>query len=153
MAPCLLCQGTQHFDQHVCLYVCLWRNGPQWTMTSSFTRILDHTQRRTTVGRTPLDKWSARCKDLYLRTHNTHNRETSMPSVGFGPTNTAGERPQTYALDRAATGTGKEYIYWLNIGSQNEKRSIPEIVVPKWILQRYVVCCLPCGKEKFIIKI
>ena len=28
----------------------------QWAMTSSFTRFLDHIQRRTTVGRTPLDK-------------------------------------------------------------------------------------------------
>ena len=30
-----------------------------------------------------------------------------MPSVGFEPTILAGERPQTYALDRAATGTGE----------------------------------------------
>ena len=29
-----------------------------------------------------------------------------MPPVGFEPTISAGERPQTKALDRAATGTG-----------------------------------------------
>ena len=29
-----------------------------------------------------------------------------MPPVGFEPTISASERPQTYALDRAATGTG-----------------------------------------------
>jgi hypothetical protein len=29
-----------------------------------------------------------------------------MPPVGFEPTISAGERPQSYALDRAATGTG-----------------------------------------------
>jgi len=29
-----------------------------------------------------------------------------MPWVGFEPTISAGKRPQTYALDRAATGTG-----------------------------------------------
>ena len=29
-----------------------------------------------------------------------------MPPVGFEPTISAGERPQTYALDRAATRTG-----------------------------------------------
>ena len=46
-----------------------------WLMFgSSFTRFLYHTQRRTTVGRTPLDEWSARRRDLYLTTHNTHNR-------------------------------------------------------------------------------
>ena len=42
-------------------------------------RFLDHTQRRTTVGRTPLDKPSARRSDLYLTTHNTHNRRTPVP--------------------------------------------------------------------------
>ena len=31
-----------------------------------------------------------------------------MPPVGFEPAMSAGERPQTYALDRAATGTGIE---------------------------------------------
>ena len=69
-------------------------------------RFLYHTQRRTTVGRTPLDEWSARPRDLSLTTHNTHNRQTPMPSVGFEPTISAGKRPQTYALDRTATGTG-----------------------------------------------
>ena len=29
-----------------------------------------------------------------------------MPPVGFEPTVSAGERPQTYAIDRAASGTG-----------------------------------------------
>jgi hypothetical protein len=75
-------------------------------MASSFLRFLDHTYRCTTVGRTPLDEWSARRKDLYLTTHNTHNRQTSIPPVGFKPKISVGERPQTYALDRAATGTG-----------------------------------------------
>jgi hypothetical protein len=46
---------------------------------------VDHTRRRTTVGRTPLDERSAHRRDLYLTTHNTHNRQTSMPPVGFEP--------------------------------------------------------------------
>ena len=33
-----------------------------------------------------------------------------MPPVGLEPTISAGERPQTYALDRAATGTGNELL-------------------------------------------
>jgi len=37
------------------------------------------TRRHTTVGRTPLDEWSARRRDLYLKTHNTRNRRISMP--------------------------------------------------------------------------
>ena len=47
---------------------------PTRAMASSFLRFLDHTQRRTTVGRTPLDEWSARRRDFYLTTHNTHNK-------------------------------------------------------------------------------
>ena len=34
-----------------------------------------------------------------------------MPPVGFEPTVPAGEWPQTYALDRAATGTGLHLGY------------------------------------------
>ena len=55
----------------VCLFVCFWRNSPQWVRASSFMTFLGHTQRRTTVDRTPLDKWSARRRDLYLTTHTT----------------------------------------------------------------------------------
>ena len=36
-----------------------------------------------------------------------------MPPAGLEPTISAGERPQTYALGRAATWTGDEVIYRL----------------------------------------
>jgi len=62
-----------------------------------------HKQRRATVGRTLLDEGSARRRDLYL--HNNHNRQTSLPPVGFEPTVSAGERPQTCSLDHMATGS------------------------------------------------
>jgi hypothetical protein len=45
-----------------------------------FTITLRHTH---TLGRTPLDEWPARRRDLYLTTHNTHKRQTSMPPVRF----------------------------------------------------------------------
>jgi hypothetical protein len=38
-----------------------------------------------------------------------------MPTVGFEPTISAGERPQTYALERAATGTVILHIMILNL--------------------------------------
>jgi hypothetical protein len=46
---------------------------------------------------------------LYLTTHNTYNKQTSMPLVGFKPTISAGERLQTHALDCAATGIGMKW--------------------------------------------
>jgi hypothetical protein len=63
-----------------------------------FLMFLDHTQRRTTVGRAPLDEWSARRRDLYLTTHDTHNRQISMPPVGFEPMISVGKRPQAARL-------------------------------------------------------
>ena len=48
-----------------------------------------------------------------------------MPRVGFEPTIAAGERPKTYALVRAATGTGDTaklitmYFYWLILQKRN----------------------------------
>ena len=69
------------------------------------------TLRHATFGRTLLDGWSARRRDLYLPTHNTHKRETAMPPAGFIPTIPTSERPQTHALDRAATGIGLRRKY------------------------------------------
>ena len=85
----------------------LWRCGLTRTMTFSFSKFLDHTQRHTTVRSTPPDEWSARRRDLYL---TTHNGETSMPLVGFEITIPAGERPQTHALNRLSY-----ILVWLNI--------------------------------------
>jgi hypothetical protein len=95
------------FCLFVCFSLCLGCVIPQWATASSFTRFPDHTQRSNSVGRTPLDEWSARRRDLYLSTHNTHNRQTFMSPVGFEPTISRGERPQTYALERVSTGTGE----------------------------------------------
>jgi hypothetical protein len=45
-----------------------------------FSRLHDHTFcRHTTLGRTPLDEGPARRRGLYLTTHNTHMRQTSIP--------------------------------------------------------------------------
>ena len=70
-------------------------------MERIFLMFLDHIQRRTTFGRTPLDDWSARRRDLYLTTPDTHNRQISMPPVEFEPTISAGERPQAAILLRS----------------------------------------------------
>jgi hypothetical protein len=40
------------------------------------------------------------------KTTYKHKRQTSMPRVGFEPAIPATKQPQTYALDRAATGIG-----------------------------------------------
>ena len=62
----------------------------------------------TTLGRTPLGEWSARHKDVYLTTHNTHKRQTSLPPAGFEPTIPASQRTQTHALYSVAIGIGTE---------------------------------------------
>jgi hypothetical protein len=61
--------------------------------------------RHTTLGRTPLDEGSARRRDLYLTTHNTDKGHPCLP-VGFEPAIPGRDRPQTYALNRAAIGIG-----------------------------------------------
>jgi hypothetical protein len=62
------------------------------------------TLRHTTLGRTPLDEWWARRRDLYLATHNTLKRQTFMPLAEFEHVIPASEGPQTRTLDRVATG-------------------------------------------------
>jgi len=96
--------GTKIF---LALFSVYWHNSPHWARASSFTRFLDHTQRRVTVGRTPPDEWSARRRDLYLKTYNTHKGQISKLPIIFETKFSAGEGPQTYSLERAATGFGE----------------------------------------------
>jgi hypothetical protein len=62
-----------------------------------------HSVRLSTLGRTPLDEWSARRRNLYVTTHNTSKRQKPLPPVGFEPEMPACERPKTHALDRETT--------------------------------------------------
>jgi hypothetical protein len=44
---------------------------------------VSHLIRHNTLGKAPLDEWSARHRDLNLTTHNAHIWENSMAPVGF----------------------------------------------------------------------
>ena len=105
------CRLTDNWWWYIYIYIYIFvlarHPPPQWAMVSSFTRFLDHTKRRTTVGRVPLDEWSALRKDLYLTTRTTITTDRHpRPRWDSNPQSSAGERPQIYALDRARTGTG-----------------------------------------------
>ena len=84
-------------------------SGPWPFHYRSFTITPRHTP--TILGRTPLYEWSARRRDLYLTTHNTHNRRPPIPLGVFEPAIPASELSKTYALDRAANGIGLNVVY------------------------------------------
>jgi len=68
-------------------------SGPEPPYCRGFTI----TPRHTTLGRTPLNEWSARRRDLYIITHDPHTRHTSMPREGFEPaTPKASDRTPSY---------------------------------------------------------
>ena len=81
-----------------------WNNSQLGPRPSHCLGFMITTIRHTIIVRTPLDKWPAWCRDLYL---TTHNRQPSMPLVGFKPTIPASERLQTHPLDHAATGISR----------------------------------------------
>ena len=72
-------------------------SGPRPPHFRGFTITLRHT----TFGKTPLDEWSARRRDLYFTAHNTHKRQTPIPPAGLEPAIPASEQPQSHALDSA----------------------------------------------------
>jgi len=74
----------------VTFFVCFWRDSPQWARASSFTRFLDHTQRRTTVGRL---LWTSDRLVAETSTwpHTTLTDKHPCLSVGFEPTISAGD--------------------------------------------------------------
>jgi len=65
-----------------------------------------HSVRHTTLGRNPLDEWSARSRELYLTTPNTHKQKTSVPPAGFEPAVPSSEPLSTHVLDLAANDIG-----------------------------------------------
>jgi len=68
-----------------------------------------------------------------LPDNTRHSQQTNIHApVGFEPTISAGERPQTYALDSAATGTGMKFYCFLQI-----------LLVPFYIIV-YMVVCFVC---------
>jgi hypothetical protein len=113
---------------------------PLLSLTSSTYTLLVHLNTLNNthkLGRTPLDEGSARLKDLYLTALNTHKRHISMPSAGFEPVVPASERPQTYALDRAAIGIGDQ-----------ELSRLKRLVLPNSIKHTETVQCLPSRSRK-----
>jgi len=61
----------------------------------------------------PLDEESARRRDLYLTTHHTNYRQTSMPPAGLERPIPASEQPQTDASDPAPTEISDDCGYWV----------------------------------------
>jgi len=57
------------------VFVCFWRDSPRWARASSFTTFLDHTQRRTTVGRASLD-------EKPLPDNTQHSQQTNVHAPG-----------------------------------------------------------------------
>jgi hypothetical protein len=95
----------------------LWHCSPAPTMTSSFTKFRDHTQ-RTTIGRTPLDEWSARRRDLYLN-NTQHTKQTNIHIPGGIRTHVRG-KPAAVDLRLNPRGHWDRFIkvnLLLNIGS------------------------------------
>ena len=95
------------------------QSGPGLPNYRCFTITLRHI----TLGRTPLDEWSVRSRDLYLTANKEkkHKRQISVRPAGFEPVIQASERPQTQVLDGAATGIGNWQTYILIMPWMKEK--------------------------------
>jgi len=110
------------------------RSGPGSPHCPGFTITLRHT----TLGRSPLDEWSASRRDLYLTT------DIHGPPVGFEPTVPASERPQTHALDRTATGTYVRYaipiVFHYNNGWRNASHY--------YVIRTFDCIVIRCGAMK-----
>jgi hypothetical protein len=64
-------------------------------------------------GRTPLDEWSARRRDLYLTTLN--NRQTSMPPRSSNPRSLQADGCRPHSLNHAAGGISISCAWWHSV--------------------------------------
>jgi hypothetical protein len=83
--------------------VYLLLSGVESYLFHMITHIYSHT-----LSGTSLDEEATCRRDLYLTTHNTHNRQTSMSRPKFETPIPQSERLQTYVLIRAVTGMGSK---------------------------------------------
>jgi hypothetical protein len=104
MQPCTECLKIQ------ITFFFLWRNSPTRADEASFLTFLNNTHTHTHLSKH--DQLVA--KSATNTTHKKHITRTSMPSAGFEPAIPAIEQPQTYSLDRTATGIGL-YIHTTDI--------------------------------------
>jgi len=76
---------------------------------SPHNRDLKITPKNTTLGRTPLDKWSAWRRDLYATTHTTHDRDSHAPGPRLRPPAPDHRPPQSQQTSgyRPTTGTAR----------------------------------------------
>ena len=81
------------------LFYLLMVGAEGYCRTGSYTYPMTHTHTHT-HSMNSLNEVSAHPRDLYLTRHNFKKRWTSMPPAELEPTS---EKPQTHALDRAAT--------------------------------------------------
>ena len=79
---CILHLQQYSHRMNLLFFLSFGATAPQWARASSFTRFLDHIKQHTTVGRTTLDEWSSRRRDLYLTTHKIQ-QQISMPPFGI----------------------------------------------------------------------
>ena len=76
-----------------------------------------------------------------------------MPPVGFEPTISAGERLQTHALDRAATGTGVFWNIFTNISERNVAPFFGSFVLLKaWSRSFFTNVCAYCRNSRLLIQ-
>ena len=109
----------------ILFFISLWRCDPTRVMASSFLRFLDHTQRRTIVGRTAMDDWSARRRDLSTWQYTQHSQQTNIHAPGgirtHDPSRRAAadprlrprglwDRPEKYIINYKLSVLGKKNI-------------------------------------------
>jgi hypothetical protein len=82
------------------------------------------TLRHTTLGRTHLDEWLARRRDIYLTPYNTHYIQAPG---GIRTRNPSKRTAADHAIDRAATGIGKGILYLIKIYTEKlYQQKIPQ---------------------------
>ena len=91
-----------------------------WSPLRGFSITLNHT----IFGRTALNKWSA-VVDTSTWQHTTLTRDL-YPCTPWDskPQSPASKRPQTYALDRAATRTDKGSVRWAKSAVRGQAYSV-----------------------------
>ena len=97
------------------------------------------TLRHTIPGNSPLEKWSARSREIYLPIQNNHKRQSSMPPAEFEPAIPASQLYTARPLVSAQT----VYRRFLNITSNCLLHKHQNIITKNKDTRAYFLPCFP----------
>jgi len=160
-------QPSLYTDIYIYIYVCVcvcvyiyiyiyfffWDSAaaPSWSGLPH-SRRFTITLRHTTLGKTPMDGWSARRRDLCLTIHIRYQTKASLHLAGFEPAILTNERPQqTHAFWRHDHRACVCVCVCVCVYADTYAHTLTHMICPHYAVPIVTLCTTFCVSHCFVL--